>query len=68
MNFLFFMLLSKDDESLRRWKEQLLGTVDFSAVGGSTSSSLSLSLSLSLSAVHLILELCSFPRKICRKM
>ena len=64
MNFLFFMLLSKDDESLRRWKEQLLGTVDFSAVGGSTSSSLS----LSLSAVHLILELCSFPRKICRKM
>ncbi|RVW31129.1 hypothetical protein VitviT2T_007246 [Vitis vinifera] len=25
----------KDDESLRRWKEQLLGTVDFSAVGES---------------------------------
>lgn len=35
-----FLLLSKDDESLRRWKEQLLGTVDFSAVGG-TSFSLS---------------------------
>ncbi|KAL6342454.1 hypothetical protein AAG906_011144 [Vitis piasezkii] len=30
-----FLLLSKDDESLRRWKEQLLGTVDFSAVGES---------------------------------
>ncbi|KAA8548326.1 hypothetical protein F0562_000010 [Nyssa sinensis] len=25
----------KDDESLRKWKEQLLGTVDFSAVGES---------------------------------
>ncbi|CAA6659838.1 unnamed protein product [Spirodela intermedia] len=25
--------LDKDDESLRRWKEQLLGSVDFSAVG-----------------------------------
>lgn len=24
----------KDDESLRKWKEQLLGNVDVSAVGG----------------------------------
>lgn len=26
----------QDDESLRRWKEQLLGTVDFESVGGLT--------------------------------
>lgn len=38
--FLPFLLLtlllshSQDDESLRRWKEQLLGDVDFEAVGG----------------------------------
>jgi len=25
---------SQDDESLRRWKEQLLGSVDFNSVGG----------------------------------
>lgn len=24
----------QDDESLRRWKEQLLGSVDFNSVGG----------------------------------
>ena len=28
----------KDDESLRKWKEQLLGRVDFSAVGGTCNS------------------------------
>lgn len=29
-----FFFVSKDDESLRKWKEQLLGSVDISAVGG----------------------------------
>lgn len=27
-------MLHQDDESLRRWKEQLLGAVDFESVGG----------------------------------
>lgn len=33
----FFLALTfsyQDDESLRRWKEQLLGAVDFESVGG----------------------------------
>ena len=33
----------QDDESLRRWKEQLLGTVDFESVGGLSSLTASLS-------------------------
>jgi RHO protein GDP dissociation inhibitor len=28
----------KDDESLRRWKEQLLGSVDLNSVGGKLTS------------------------------
>lgn len=33
--FLFVVVLRiQDDESLRRWKEQLLGSVDFESVGG----------------------------------
>lgn len=28
------VLRIQDDESLRRWKEQLLGSVDFESVGG----------------------------------
>jgi hypothetical protein len=32
LEILFCIL--KDDESLRKWKEQLLGNVDVSAVGG----------------------------------
>jgi hypothetical protein len=30
----FCFCLVKDDESLRKWKEQLLGSVDLTAVGG----------------------------------
>lgn len=32
----FIVVAQKDDESLRRWKEQLLGGVDASAVEGTT--------------------------------
>lgn len=40
--FWFSFCFLKDDESLRKWKEQLLGNVDLSAVGGIFSFSLSL--------------------------
>lgn len=33
-NLTIFFCFSKDDESLRKWKEQLLGDIDVSAVGG----------------------------------
>lgn len=32
--FLRGLFSYQDDESLRRWKEQLLGAVDFESVGG----------------------------------
>jgi len=32
--FEILFCILKDDESLRKWKEQLLGNVDVSAVGG----------------------------------
>jgi hypothetical protein len=41
MFYWFSFCFLKDDESLRKWKEQLLGSVDLSAVGGSLSLSLS---------------------------
>lgn len=30
----WFILNAQDDESLRKWKEQLIGTVDFEDIGG----------------------------------
>ena len=37
---LFLFLICQDDESLRRWKEQLLGSVNLNDVGGENISSL----------------------------